>query len=439
MGQPAIKIFNPETLPEEGLSESVSQHRILIVDDEEVLALSLKETLMREGYQVRAEFNALEAMKVLREERYSAVLSDQRMPQMTGLEFLAQTKLIQPDATRILITGVVNLNTVIEAINKGEIYRFIVKPWIREELLASVKNAVQRFELICRNRELQRTTLAMNEQLAALNRSLEQKIESEANHNHELAELNRALAENLDRSVEICLKTMQTFYPSLGLQARQVHSLCRAMAESLQLPQEQSRVLEISAWLHDIGLVGIPRRLIRLWQKSPASLNKAERELLQQHPILGQELTGFIHHLNGVGKVIRAHHERFDGKGYPDGLAGEDIPWLGRLLAVAVAFASDTSATPVALESIQQQSGTTFDPEAVRLLLRCQHHARIPRGEREILLSELQPGMVLAKGIYGANGLLLMPEGQILSQAFITKLQNHHRVNPIKQTLLVYC
>jgi hypothetical protein len=173
---------------------------------------------------------------------------------MTGLEFLAQSKQIQPDATRILITGVVNLNTVIEAINQGEIYRFIVKPWIREELLASVRNAVQRHELICRNRDLQRTTLAMNEQLAALNRSLEDKVEAEARHSHQLAELNRALAENLDRSVQICLKTLQTFYPSLGGQARQVHAICHAMAEIIPLDPEERRVLEMGAWLHDIGL-----------------------------------------------------------------------------------------------------------------------------------------------------------------------------------------
>jgi HD-GYP domain-containing protein (c-di-GMP phosphodiesterase class II) len=211
------------------------------------------------------------------------------------------------------------------------------------------------------------------------------------------------------------------------------------MAESLNLAPELRRILEISAWLHDIGLMGVPRRLIRLWQKSPSTLNKAERELIQQHPVLGQELAGFIHHLHDVGKVIRSHHERFDGKGYPDGLSGEDIPWLGRLLAVAVAFASEISGKIVGLENLQRQSGTAFDPEAVRLLLRCQNSSRVPRGEKEILLSELQPGMVLAKGIYGSNGLLLMPEGQILSKAFITKLQNHHRVNPIRQTLLVYC
>jgi response regulator RpfG family c-di-GMP phosphodiesterase len=434
-----LKIFDPQAAFEGVLQTSAVQPNVLIVDDEEILLATLKETLLREGYQAKTAPNAMEAMQRLREEAFALVMSDQCMPQMTGLEFLAKAKLIQPDATRILITGVVNLNTVIQAINKGEIYRFIVKPWIHEELLASVKNAVQRYDLICRNRELQRATMTMNEQLLALNRSLEEKMKAESRQSNELAELNQVLAENLDRSVEICLRTLQIFYPLLGIQAQQVHSLAQIMAEVLQLAPEQRQILEISAWLHDIGLVGVPRRMIRLWQRSPEKLSRVELDLIEQHSVLGQELASFIHHLNEVGKVIRSHHERFDGKGFPDHLAGEDIPWFSRLLAVAIAFISDPNGPTIALGRIKKQSGTAFDPEAVRVLARCQFQASIPKMERELLLSELQPGMILAKGIYGANGLLLMPEGQVLSEPFITKLKNHHRVSPLSQSLLVYC
>src|SRR6202043_2601755 len=105
----------------------------------------------------------------------SVVITDQQMPMVTGLEFLAQVKQIQPDATRILITAVLNLSTVIEAINKGEIYRFVVKPWLREELLATVKNAVQRHELISKNSKLNAETREMNEKLTLLNRTLEEQ------------------------------------------------------------------------------------------------------------------------------------------------------------------------------------------------------------------------------------------------------------------------
>ena len=160
--------------------------------------------------------------------------------------------------------------------------------------------------------------------------------------------------------------------------------------------------------------------------------------MIEQHSILGEELVGFVHHLTAVGTIIRSHHERFDGLGYPDKLAGEAIPWLGRILAVAVRFTEINRMNKVSLEIIKQESGSSFDPEAVRLFLRCLPKVTVPRKEREVMLMELQPGMILAKGIYTPNGMLLIPEGQIMNEPFINKLHNHNRVSPIKQSLLVY-
>src|SRR6185295_17140207 len=308
-------------------------HSILIVDDEEIVLVALRDTLAREGYQVTTAPNALEALKHLKEQIFSVVITDQQMPMLTGLEFLAQVKELQPDCTRILITAVLNLATVIDSINKGEIYRFIVKPWLREELLATVKNAVQRYDLICKNQMLQVATLAMNQKLTKVNQELGQQVTRVAEQNEELGRLNTALNQNLERSVELCLRTMQTFYPTLGSQARRVFELCRAMADGLQLPPEQRQTLEIAAWLHDIGLVGVPRQLIKQWENSPKTLTDAEKAVVQQHPVLGEDLTRFAEHLKDVGPVIRAHHERFDGQGYPDELREEQIPWLARLLA----------------------------------------------------------------------------------------------------------
>jgi response regulator RpfG family c-di-GMP phosphodiesterase len=413
--------------------------RILVVDDEEVIALGLAETLSREGYQACSESSAVQALHRLREEPFAVILTDQRMPELSGLEFLSQAKQIQPDATRILMTGVLNLNTVIEAINQGEIYRFIVKPWLREELLVTVKNGAQRYELIRRNAELQRATQAMNQRLAELNVSLERQVAREAEQNRRLAELNTALEQNLHRSVELCLKTMETFHPTLGEQARKVHEICRGMAEDLKLPTEERQVLEFAAYLHDIGLMGVPRRLIRLWQRQSEMLNNAEVKMIQQHPILGEQLVGFIHHLAGVGKVIRSHHERYDGNGFPDGLAGDDIPWLVRLLAVAASYVESNLDDLGAVEGIRQGSGEAYDPEAVRAFLRRRPRGARPRKEREVLLSELAPGMVLAKGIYTTNGLLLIPEGQTLNERLLDTIRNHNRVSPIRHELLVYC
>jgi response regulator RpfG family c-di-GMP phosphodiesterase len=416
-----------------------SLHRILVVDDEEIVLVALRETLRREGYQVDTTTDALQALDMVRKEQYAVIITDQMMPVLSGLEFLAQVKQVQPDATRILITAVLSLSTVIDAINKGEIYRFIVKPWLREELLATVRNGVQRYELLLRNAVLQATTLSMNEKLASMNQSLEDQVARGVEQNRRLNELNAAMAANLSHSVELCLNVMQTFYPVLGLRARRAYAISLAMAESLSLSPEDTQVLEYSSLLHDIGLVGVPRNLIKKWQETPGALSAAERALIEQHPVLGEELVRFMHHLEPVGRLIRSHHERFDGSGYPDGLGGEAIPRLGRLLAVAVAFAEGTGTDPETLESIRHRSGTEFDPDAVRLLVRCQPRAVVPRKERELLLTELEPGMVMARGIYTANGILLIPEGQTLTEAAIDKLNNHHRVNPLNQTLLIYC
>ena len=406
--------------------------RVLVVDDEAVVLAALSKTLELEGYEVSAVEDPLQAIHLVQTKPFSVILSDQQMPSLSGLEFLAQAKEIQPNATRILITAVLSLNTVIEAINRGEVYRFIVKPWLREELLVTIRNAALRYELLCRNAALHAQTKAMNEQLAAQLAQLDAQ-------NRQLQKLNQTLHNNLDRSVQLCLKTMETFYPLLGQRARRVFAVCQAMAASLRLSDDQRRVLEIGSRLCDIGLVGVPRELIRKWQETPQLLTEEERAIVELHPALGQELVAFVADLEAVGPTIRAHHERFDGLGYPDKLSGEQIPWLARLLAVAVAYADHPSNEAEALEFVKTESGNAFDPEAVRAFMRCLPQAEVPRSQRSVLLSELQPGMVVAQGIYTAFGVLLIPEGQTLAEPHINLLRNHSRISPITQSLLVYC
>ena len=412
---------------------------ILVVDDEKIFLSALRLTLQRAGYEAVACSSPLAALEELEKRKFSVIISDQLMPELSGLELLGKARLIQPVATRILATAVLNLDTVIAAINKGEIFRFIIKPWLHEEFIATLQNGIQRYQLICQNAHLQSATQDMNAQLVELNRSLEQQVQLTAQQNKQLGELNTALETNLRRSIELCVHTMQTFYPSLGNQARRVTELCRAMGQLAKLPPDDQRILESAALLHDIGLVGIPRHIIRRWQENPNSLAEPERTLIEQHPILGQELATFVSHLDKVGQIIRAHHERIDGHGYPDQLMGENIPWLARLLAVPVAFAACRLNDLDAIDRIKSGIDTAFDRDAVRIFLHAQDIATVPRRERQVTLSELRPGMVLAKGIFTPNGLLLVPEGQRLNATYIEKVLNYNRVQPLVLTLTVYC
>lgn len=414
-------------------------NRILLVDDEEPVLMTLRNTLQHQNYEIVATTQPTIAVEELQKGPFAVVVSDQRMPLITGLQLLEQARQIQPDSTRILVTGVLSLDTVIDAINKGEIYRFIVKPWLREELIVTIRNAAQRYELIRQNARLQATTQTMNGRLVELNRSLEQQFNLVAQQNQQLEDMNQVLEQNFLHSLELSMHIMQTFYPTLANQARRVAQLCRSMAEVLNLSTEDRRALEAAGWLHDIGLVGVRRSLIRRWQDDPAALDTTEQTIIEQHPVLGEKLCAFGSGLNAVGALIRAHHERTDGTGYPDQLAGENIPPLARYLTVAVAFAASKLTREDAMEEIKSQANTAFEPDAIRVFLRALQFAKVPRRERQVLISELRPGMVLARGIYAANGLLLAPEGQQLNLSCIEKLLNHNQMHPINQSLVVYC
>ena len=168
-------------------------------------------------------------------------------------------------------------------------------------MLATVKAAVQRFEVISNNSRLQAGTQAMNARLTELNQELETQVAQVARAEHPAPATLAEQDENLRQSVELCVQTMQTFYPTLGNRARRVLALCRSMGQRAELTPAQQQVLEISASIHDIGLIGLPRQLIKRWEESPEDLERSREALVHHHPILGQELAGFVHRLQSVG------------------------------------------------------------------------------------------------------------------------------------------
>lgn len=149
---------------------------LLVVDDEEIVLVALRQTLTQLGYQVTTASDAIQGLGRLREQEFAVVISDHQMPALTGLEFLAQVRELQPEASRILITAVLNLGTIIEAINKAEIFRFLIKPWEREELLTTVRAAVERHEGQRMRRQMLAAALRENQALQARVQALEAEV-----------------------------------------------------------------------------------------------------------------------------------------------------------------------------------------------------------------------------------------------------------------------
>lgn len=411
---------------------------LLIVDDEPIVLAALKETLEREKYNVVATTSANKALEILRDREFAVIISDQRMPEMMGLDFLIESKKLRPLSSRILITAVLSLPTIVDAINKGEIFRFVAKPWLREELTATVKNAINRYELIVKNELLTAETRRLNEQLTIANAALGAQVKSLEQQKLELDRANRDLATSYEHSLELCVRILTTYDPLLGGQTKAMVEIAKKMAETEHFNDDERHVLTASAWLCDLGLIGVKRELLRNFRTAPQRLSDRELSSLHSHPIYSQTLASFVDSRSAVGETIRAHHERFDGQGYPDGLSGMAIPWTARCLGVAVWFVESGLPRDQAIEAVVAESGRALDPEAVRLFLKVTHLLQLPRQVKEILLDELQPGMVLANGLYSPHGLLLVGEGQMLSSAMISKIKNHNLIDPISQRLLVY-
>jgi response regulator RpfG family c-di-GMP phosphodiesterase len=411
---------------------------ILIVDDEPVVLTALKFTLEREGFHVVACSSPIKALSILEERDFAVIISDQRMPEMLGLDFLVESRRLRPQASRILVTAVLALPTIVDAINRGEIFRFVAKPWLREELVATVRNAVQRHDLVTHNEALQNETQQLNAQLRDANAALEAKVRDLEQQRQRLDAANRDLAAGYANSIELCRRILTAYDPILGGQTKALVEFATQMASTDKFTEEQQHALRSAAWLCDLGLIGVPRETLRAFRSKPENLTEREKTIIHHHPIYSQTLAALIDNRTEVGEVVRSHHERYDGRGYPDGLAGEAIPWPARCLAVAVDFVESGLSKNAAIDALLAKSGTAYDPEAVRLFLKISNLVQLPRRVREIMMDELEPGMVLANGIYSPHGLLLIGEGQALSPGIISKIHNHNQVTPISQRLLVY-
>ncbi len=411
---------------------------ILCVDDDEIILVALRETIEPEGYTVVVANTPAEAIELIKKQEFAVIMSDQRMPDMTGLEFFNHVKDIQPNSSRILITGVLSLKTIINAVNEGEIYRFLSKPWIREELIVTIHNAFQRYALVSANEQLTEDTLRLNESLAEANNQLGEQLRKVKRTNEKLDRAHLALGRNFDHSLELSYRLIESYHPLLGKESASVVQLCQLMIDTGDFTPEEAQTLKVSAWLKNIGYVTIHRDLIQLYRSHPNELSDEETDQIKNAPIVAQNMVSFVDHLQDVGRTIRGQYERWDGHGYPDCYAGKLIPKLARYIAVATWFVESAYSREEAIDQIVQLSGKAFDPDAVRLFTKATGPAKIPGNIREILFNELMPGMKLARDIYSPSGLLLIPEGTTLDNITLDKVTDYNFVNPITQRILVF-
>jgi len=315
-------------------------YKILIVDDE-AANLRLLERLFRADYTVITAISGTEALKLLALHDFALIISDQRMPGMTGIDFLKRAAEIRQQTVRIILTGYTDVQSLVEAINSGVVYKYVTKPWVNGDLSQTVKRAVQHYETL-----------------------KSQYILSEENER-----LRERLKTTVTGFVGMAGEMLILKDPQAHGHARRIAHYAIEIGKCFNLEHQELKQLLFAAFLHEVPHVRIPNEI--LYKAMP--LTEEEHRTRKENFERGLKLLSAVPDLKDVASVLRYQHEHYDGRGYPDCLSGEQIPLQARIIAVADAYDEITTGrdwrpgrtNSQALEMLQFASGIRFDPEVV--------------------------------------------------------------------------
>ncbi|MBQ2984203.1 MAG: HD domain-containing protein [Candidatus Gastranaerophilales bacterium] len=313
-----------------------NEHTILIVDDE-INNLQLLKRTFRNKYKILTASNGLEGLETLKRniDNISLIVSDHKMPIMEGTKFLEEANSIAPDVIKILLTGFSDVEIITDAVNKCNLYQYILKPFNPEELQEIVKNGLDKFDL-------------------ASSKSL----------------ILKDLKELFYKTIKSIASALDAKDPYTHGHSMRVTLYSIILAKELNIPQAQLEMIETAGLLHDIGKIAIPESILC----KPGKLTDDEFLIMKTHPINSEKLIASIKKLDDIVPGIKHHHERWDGRGYPDNLQGENIPYHARIIALADTYDAMTSTRSyrkaldheVAIAEIEKCAGSQFDPNLAK-------------------------------------------------------------------------
>lgn len=449
--------------------------KVLVIDDEAIIRGLCAEVIKGMGLDVTAVGDPLIALEMTNKNNFDLIITDVKMPKMSGIELMKKIKSIRPDMPFIIITGYGTYELVIEALKEGAC-DFINKPFQSEELKLSIKNTLEKIEIMNELNRLRALTLllSVSEEIVSSheeghvvrlvlenaikqttagggviyigedtgllirklsipdNVAIDERAVQEA-YEKKMSKLDPrflvALIKSMDKIIgcivlveksisftQADLETASILANQLGIALGNISLLNKLhdkindreklffgtikalsnaidakshwtkghservtryslmIAKELNFDKDTLKLIELAAALHDIGKIGTYDRIL----EKPSKLSPEEYEIVKKHAEEGAAILSPIKELKGILNIIRHHHERYDGTGYPDGIKGEDIPLFARILAVADAYDSMTAERPYrktpgsenAVEELIRCSGTQFDPKVVNALIK---------------------------------------------------------------------
>jgi len=344
------------------LSDNIldAKAKLLVLDDDQLILDVLKRMLEILGYEVMVVSDAQSALDIVRSgpDKIDVILSDINMPGMNGIQFIQCVKDIDPNIVTVIITGFASSENAIASLRAGA-FNLISKPFNNNELSIVIERAVEK-------------------------RRLKRQLDSYHSHIEELLrDKTKELQKSIDTIKDSYVKTMETIVSMLdahesstALHSRRVSELAVIVAKRMEITDKgELDAIMYGALLHDIGKIGIPDYIIN----KPSGLTEEEKKLMRTHVELGYNIVKNIPILSDAAEIVFAHHERFDGTGYPRGLKGKEICIGARIFSLVDAFdalrsgRSYKSAQSIEniIKEINSCSGSQFDPDVIKVFNNC--------------------------------------------------------------------
>jgi putative nucleotidyltransferase with HDIG domain len=329
---------------------------VLVVDDEEPIRNALRKFLKQQQFEVYAAASADEALQQLRLHKVSLMLSDIRMPGTSGVDLVPQALEIEPDLAILMLTAVNDATSAALCMQRGAL-DYLTKPIELADLGRAVQRALKRREMQLENRHLNQW---LKEEVTTRTAELQRE-------RHRLERVSTA-------TLEVLVNALEAKDPYLRGHSARVADLSANIATEMRLTEEDVERIRVAGRLHDLGKIGTRDAVVN--KEGP--LTADEFEHVKQHVIIGAQILAPLVHLGDIVAMVKSHHERFDGTGYPDGLRGEEVPLGGRIIAVAEVYDALTTARPYqekmtpeqAVERMADLSGTVLDPKVYDALVR---------------------------------------------------------------------
>ena len=404
------------------------KYQVLCVDDEQNILRAIKRALFSLDVDLTLVDSGEKALAVMKEKPIHVVISDMKMPGMTGAELLEQVAAHYPDTFRVVLTGFADIDATIKAVNQGRIHRYLQKPWDNQELINTIEEGLERIKLKDENARLQKLTKLQNAKLKEVNNSLELVVQKRTKQIK--AALRRI--EQRNAALEQVLFNVISINPDIdGKFAIEVSELATKLANLLECSKEETNIIRYACLIGELGLLGLKPEHYR-----PAfnKLSYQQQKNYLSQTKLAKTILAPAEHLREVSDILEYQFEYYNGAGLYK-LVATQIPIGARILAVARDYWRMVSGritgqpmTPIeARVELKKHRNTRYDGNVLDILLNTKDIDKPSYIENRLSTEELKPGMVLSKNLYNESHILLLPEGHVFTDATIAKLAQYER------------